>query len=73
MAQKPIPPADVAIGETTDANGRRVDVRISQAWLEYLQARDKLGGQADVSTVAPTNGQVLVWNAVTRLWVPGAN
>jgi hypothetical protein len=27
----------------------------------------------DVSTTAPTNGQVLIYNTTTKLWTPGAN
>lgn len=28
---------------------------------------------ADVSTTAPTNTQVPIWNSTTKLWTPGAN
>jgi len=28
---------------------------------------------ADVSTTAPTNGQVAIYNSTTKLWTPGAN
>ena len=46
---------------------------MTQAWFVYFQAHQRLTQLPDVSTVAPTNGQVLVYNAVTKLWVPGAN
>jgi len=45
---------------------------MTQAWYVFLQNHQKLSQLPDVSTVAPTNGQTLRWNATTRLWVPGA-
>ena len=45
---------------------------MTQAWYVYMQAHQKLTQLPDVSTVAPTNGQTLRWNATTRLWVPAA-
>jgi hypothetical protein len=49
---------------------------VSQAWFDffgYLDSRG-LGNLLDVnSATAPTNGQVLIYNSTTKLWVPGAN
>lgn len=42
-------------------------------WYAYFQSRQAFASAPDVSTVAPTNGQVLIYNATTRAWVPGAN
>lgn len=47
--------------------------QMTQIWWEYFGSRVKLSQLPDVSTVAPTNGQVLVWNDTTKLYVPGAN
>jgi hypothetical protein len=47
--------------------------QMTQPWYEYFQSRQKLSQLPDVSTVAPTNGQVLIWNDTTKLYVPGAN
>jgi len=44
-----------------------------QTWYDYFSARQKLTQLPDVSTVAPTNGQVLIYNSTTKLWTPGAN
>jgi peptidoglycan hydrolase-like amidase len=47
---------------------------IAQEWFQYFQSHQKLTQLPDVSrAVAPTNGQVLVYNATTKLWTPGAN
>jgi hypothetical protein len=47
--------------------------QINQIWAEYFQSHQKLAQLPDVSTVAPTNGQVLIYNSTTKLWTPGAN
>lgn len=60
---KPLPPLDVPV----------VDLKtglMTQTWYSYLQEHQKLTQLPDVSTVAPTNGQTLVYNATTKLWVP---
>lgn len=44
-----------------------------QTWIEYFQSRQTLAQLPDVSTTAPTNGQVLIYNSTTKLWTPGAN
>ena len=48
---------------------------MSPDWYEYFQSRDqiKVADLRDISTTAPTNGQVMIYNATTKLWVPGAN
>ena len=43
---------------------------MSQAWFTYFQSHQKLTQLPDVSTTAPTNGQTLVYNATSKLWVP---
>jgi hypothetical protein len=47
--------------------------QMTQSWYSYFQSHHRLAQLPDVSTVAPTNGQVLVWNASTKLWTPAAN
>lgn len=46
---------------------------MSQTWYDYFRFHQTLAQLPDVSTTAPTNGQVLIWNDTTKLWVPGAN
>lgn len=46
---------------------------MNQVWFEYFQSHHKLAQLPDVSTTAPTNGQVLIWNDTIKLYVPGAN
>jgi hypothetical protein len=63
---KPLPGLDVPV----------VDIKtgtMTQAWFEYFQSRKGLSQLPDVSTTAPTSGQVLTWNSTTKLWTPGAN
>lgn len=45
---------------------------VSDAWDEYFKYLENLHLQP-ISAVAPTNGQVLIWNDTTKLYVPGAN
>lgn len=47
--------------------------QMTQVWYTYFQSHQKLTQLPDVSTVAPTNGQVLIFNSTSGLWVPGAN
>jgi hypothetical protein len=61
----PLPGLDIPI---VDQDGH-----MTQAWFSYFQSHHKLSQLPDVSTVAPTNGQVLIWNNTTKLYVPGAN
>jgi hypothetical protein len=46
---------------------------MSQIWYDWFQFHQKLAQMPDVSTTAPTNGQVLIYNSTTKLWTPGAN
>lgn len=46
---------------------------MTQIWVEYFQSHQKLAQLPDVSTTAPTNGQVLIYNSTTKLWTPGTN
>jgi hypothetical protein len=63
---KPLPGLDVPVVNIQTG-------QMNQAWWEYFSSRVKLSQLPDVSTVAPTNNQVLVWNDTTKLWTPGAN
>lgn len=63
---KPLPNLDVPV----------VDLKtgfMTLAWYEYFQSRKGLANLPDVSTTAPSNGQVLVYNSTTKLWTPGSN
>jgi hypothetical protein len=53
-----------------DQNGRP-----TQVFFEYLKSRERVGisNLSDVSTTAPTNNQVMIYNSTSGLWVPGAN
>lgn len=44
--------------------------QMTQIWFSYFQSHQKLTQLPDVSTVAPTNGQVLTYNSTSKLWVP---
>lgn len=46
---------------------------LNPVWYDYHQSRQRFTQFPDVSTVAPTNGQVLIYNSTTKLWVPGTN
>lgn len=63
---KPLPGLDVPVVDK--ATGL-----MTQAWYEYFQSRKGLANLPDVSTTAPTNGQVLIYNSTTQLWTPGTN
>ena len=43
---------------------------MTQVWVEYFQSHQKLAQLPDVSTTAPTNGQVLTYVAATQKWTP---
>jgi hypothetical protein len=63
---KPLPNLDVPV----------IDLKsglMTQSWYEYFQSSKGLANLPDVSTTAPTNGQVLIYNSTTKLWTPGAN
>jgi len=61
----PLPSLDVPVVDPQTG-------QMTQAWFTYFQSHQKLTQLPDVSTTAPANGQVLRWNATTKLWVPGA-
>lgn len=63
-----IPPADIAVIDP--ATGR-----FTQDWYDALKALERVGmlDLADVSTTAPTNGQVMIYNSTNKNFVPGAN
>lgn len=63
---KPFPGLDVPM----------VDLKtglMTQIWFEYFSQHQKLAQLPDVSPVAPTNGQVLIYNSTTKLYTPGSN
>jgi hypothetical protein len=45
----------------------------TQYFAELVQNLSDNGLQNKVAVTAPTNGQVMVFNAATGLWTPGAN
>lgn len=63
-----IPPIDVAAIDLSTG-------KFVADWYDVIKALESLGvlDLADVSTTAPTNGQVLIWNNTTKLFTPGAN
>jgi hypothetical protein len=63
MAQ-PLPSLDVPVVDPQTG-------QMTQSWYVYFQSHQKLTQLPDVSTVAPTNGQTLRWNNLSKLWVPG--
>lgn len=65
MSRRPVPDRDAPM---TDDQGR-----ITPSWLEYLRDLDARAFREKVSATSPTNGQVLIYNATTGLWTPGAN
>jgi len=46
---------------------------MTQAWWNYFFQHQRLAQLSDVSKAPPANGQVLIYNSTTKLWVPGAN
>ena len=44
-------------------------------WYDAIKALEKLGllDLADVSTTAPANGQVMIYNSTNKNFAPGAN
>jgi hypothetical protein len=67
VTTKPLPDPDVQL---VDGQGRP-----TRDFYDYLISRDrmKVADLRDISTTAPTNGQVLIWNNATKLWTPGVN
>lgn len=68
MARIRIPPPDVPAIDT--ATGRW-----TQDWYDVLKGLERLGmlDLFDVSTTAPTNGQVLIYSSANKNFAPGAN
>lgn len=62
----PFPGNDVPLVDPTSG-------MMNSVWYDYFKFHQKLAQQPDVSTTAPTNGQVLIYNSTTLLWTPGAN
>jgi hypothetical protein len=42
-------------------------------FYELVQNLSDNGLRDKVSTVSPTNGQVMIFNSTTKLWTPGSN
>ena len=59
----PLPPLDAPVVDTQTG-------LMTQIWYSYFFQHQKLAQLPDVSTVAPTAGQTLTWNATTQLWTP---
>jgi hypothetical protein len=68
MARIRIPPPDIAAIDP--ATGR-----FTQDWYDVLKGLERLGvlDLFDVSTTAPANLQVMIWNSTTGKFAPGAN
>lgn len=63
-----IPPPDVAPIDPKTG-------RWTGDYYDIIKGLERLGffDLADVSTTAPTNGQVMIYNSTTGKWTPGAN
>lgn len=46
---------------------------MTDTWYDFFKFHQKLAQLPDVSLVAPTNGQVLIYNSTTKLYTPGTN
>lgn len=68
MARFRIPPSDIpAVDPQTGL--------FTQDWYDTLKALERLGllDLFDVSTTAPANLQVMIWNSASGKFIPGAN
>lgn len=68
MAKVRIPPSDIpAIDIATG--------RFTNDWYDVLKGLERLGllDLFDVSTTAPTNGQVMIYSSANKNFAPGAN
>ena len=63
---------DVAEGTNLYYTDARVDARITAANIVSGSSIDDLS-DVDTTTVAPTDGQALVWDNTNSKWVPGAS
>lgn len=68
MARFNIPPPDVAPIDLTTG-------RWTQEYYDIIKGLERLGllDLFDISTTAPTNGQVMIYDATAKKFVPGAN
>ncbi len=57
----------------TDFQWIKPDGKPTQYFADLMRNLSANGLGEGVSTTAPTNGQVLVYNSTTKLWVPGSN
>ncbi len=64
MAKRPIPGPEIPL---VDDKGR-----VTQPWYEYIK-NIGIANLSDVSTTAPTNNQVLIYNSTTGKYTPGSN
>lgn len=60
---RPLPGLDIPVVDPKTG-------QMTQTWYEYLSQHHKLAQLPDVSTVAPTNNQVLTFKTATGLWTP---
>lgn len=51
------------------------DRTMNSDWYLYFKSREMIGiaNLSDVSTTAPANNEVLIYNSTTLKWTPGAN
>jgi hypothetical protein len=64
---RPIPSLDTPVIDLQSG-------KMTQVWFEYFATREKLSQLPDVAqTVAPLDGQVLVWSAANGKFVYGTN
>jgi len=56
-----------------DVQWVKSDGKPTQYFLELVQSLSRNGLGEGVAVTAPTNGQVMIYNSITRLWTPGAN
>ena len=63
-----IPPYDVPAIDTQTG-------RVNPTWYDFFRAltRMKITDLSDVSTTAPADGEVLIWNDTDGVYEPGAN
>jgi hypothetical protein len=63
-----IPPIDVAPIDPQTG-------RWTADYYDIIKSLERLGllDLADISTTAPANGQVMIWNSASGKFIPGAN
>lgn len=72
MGRIRIPPPDISPIEVDPLTKR---LRWTSDWYDVLKGLERLGllDLADVSTTAPTNGQVLIYSSTNKNFAPGSN